>query len=349
MDTAQLLARPHDMSLGDAAPYLKGFATEMPSVGYTPLTIGGYGDSAIHFGGWLEAQGRSFVGIAEKTVMAFTAHRCQCLGHRSQQSVSRAYVVRVERFVQYLGRQGVIRSTVNSTPEAPSSLIAFREWLLKHRGLALVTVGRHEQLTKQRLARLQAWATEDRTVPLQLRQSPETCGTHLSKHEEMIYRYRPATKDLKRPTVLLLGWRFARNSSHPFEGLAIDGHASDPPDRLAVLGSDHPDVDFVTYLEHLAAPAARHHVGRVADLGRPVHRFALVILHVKLEQAMGIRPHPVGDDALDDHGLALVVNRAAVMRQESGRSRPTKSDQEGNDSEFLFHVTSNFSASITEG
>jgi hypothetical protein len=99
------------------------------------------------------------VGIDENTVKAFRTHRCQCLGHRGLQSVSRAYVARVERFVQYLGQQGVIRSTVNSTPEAPSSLIAFREWLLKHWGLALVTVG---QLTKQLLQALGADAGQTR-------------------------------------------------------------------------------------------------------------------------------------------------------------------------------------------
>jgi hypothetical protein len=82
--------------------------------------------------------------------------RCKCPGRRSYPSVSRAYVARVGRFVQYLGQQDVIRSTVNSVPEAPSSLIAFREWLLQHRGLAPVTVDRHEHLLKQMLPALGA-------------------------------------------------------------------------------------------------------------------------------------------------------------------------------------------------
>ena len=59
MDITQLLARPHDMNVGDAARYLEGFAAEMASVGYSPLTIGGYLDSVIHFGGWLQARGLS--------------------------------------------------------------------------------------------------------------------------------------------------------------------------------------------------------------------------------------------------------------------------------------------------
>lgn len=154
MDIAQLLGRPHSMHVGDADPYLEGFAAEMASVGYTPLTIGGYLDSAIHFGGWLQARGLSLTDIDEKIVKAFGTHRCKCPGRRSSPSVSRAYFSRVERFVRYLGQQGVIRSTVNSVPEAPSSLIAFREWLLQHRGLAPVTVDRHEHLLKQMLPAL---------------------------------------------------------------------------------------------------------------------------------------------------------------------------------------------------
>jgi site-specific recombinase XerD len=156
MDIAQLLARPHDMNGGDAARYLEGFAAEMASFGYSPLTIVGYLDSVIHFGGWLQARGLSLTAIDEKIVRAFGAHRCKCSGRRSYPSVSRAYGARVERFVRYLAEQGIIRSTVNAASEVPSSLIAFREWLLQHRGLAPVTVDRHERLLKQMLPALGA-------------------------------------------------------------------------------------------------------------------------------------------------------------------------------------------------
>jgi integrase/recombinase XerD len=156
MDIAQLLARPHAMNVGDAARYLEGFAAEMASVGYSPLTIGGYLDSVIHFGEWLQARGLSLRAIDEKIVRAFGAHRCKCPGRRSYPSVSRAYGARVERFVRHLAQQGIIRSTVDATAEAPPSLIAFREWLLQHRGLASVTVDRHERLLKQMLPSLGA-------------------------------------------------------------------------------------------------------------------------------------------------------------------------------------------------
>jgi hypothetical protein len=56
MNISELLSHPHHMNPGGAAGYLKGFATGMAAVGHTALTISGYLDSAIHFGGWLEAR-----------------------------------------------------------------------------------------------------------------------------------------------------------------------------------------------------------------------------------------------------------------------------------------------------
>jgi integrase/recombinase XerD len=78
----------------------------------------------------------------------------ECPGRRSFPTVSRAYLARVERFVRYIGQQGVIRLAEDSCPEIPASLIAFREWLLQHRGLAPVTVDRHERLLKHMLPTL---------------------------------------------------------------------------------------------------------------------------------------------------------------------------------------------------
>jgi site-specific recombinase XerD len=156
MDIAQLLARAHDMNVGDAARYLEGFAAEMASFGYSQLTIVGYLDSGIHFGGWLQARGLSLTAIDEKIVRAFVAHRCTCPGRRGYPSVSRRNGARVKRFVQYLAQKGIIRSTENAASEAPSSLVASREWLLQHRGLAPVTVDRHERLLKQMLPALGA-------------------------------------------------------------------------------------------------------------------------------------------------------------------------------------------------
>jgi integrase/recombinase XerD len=154
MDISKLLSRPHDMNPGSAAPYLEAFAAQMALVGHTSLTISFYLGSAIHFGRWLEAKGLDFADIDEETIKVFGAHRCECPGRRHQKHVSRAYTARVQRFADFLRQHGAIRATADSTANAPSPLSSFRDWLLRHRGLAMCTVERHERLITKMLPAL---------------------------------------------------------------------------------------------------------------------------------------------------------------------------------------------------
>jgi len=154
MNISELLSQPHAMNPGPVAPYLESFATQMASVGYASFTINGYLSSAIHFGGWVEASGLNFGDINEETIKAFGEHHCQCPGRRSQKHVSQHYTARVQRFAEYLRQQGAIGAIAGSMTEAPPSLTVFRGWLLRHRGLALVTVERHERLLTRMLPAL---------------------------------------------------------------------------------------------------------------------------------------------------------------------------------------------------
>jgi hypothetical protein len=150
MDISELLSQPHEMNLGSAAPYLEGFAAQMASLGHTSLTISFYLGSAIHFGGWLEARGLDLADINEETIKAFGLHHCECPGRGSQKRVSRAYTARVQRFANFLRQHGVIGAVDDSMVQTPSPLSPFRDWLLRHRGLAMVTVERHERLITSR-------------------------------------------------------------------------------------------------------------------------------------------------------------------------------------------------------
>ena len=156
MEISELLSQPHHMNPGSAAPYLESFAAQMASVGHPSCTISFYLASAIHFGGWLEARGLDLAGLNEETIKAFGAHRCECPGGRSQKSVSRDYTARVERFADFLRQRGVIGAVADLTPETPSPLSTFRDWLLQHRGLAMPTVERHERLITRMLPALGA-------------------------------------------------------------------------------------------------------------------------------------------------------------------------------------------------
>jgi len=154
MNISELLSRTHHMKPGSAAPYLEGFANTLASVGYKSLTIYGFLCSAIHFGGWVEANGLNLTDLDEGIIQAFGTHRCHCPGRRPQKRVSRHYTVRVQRFVSYLQQQGAIRTRTDFFTETPSPLSAFRDWLLRHRGLAIRTAERHERLIRRMLPSL---------------------------------------------------------------------------------------------------------------------------------------------------------------------------------------------------
>jgi integrase/recombinase XerD len=163
---ADLLLEPHLLKQGAAAPQLEGFACSLATVGYTRLTIRDFLTSAIHFSGWLEAQGIGLAETGRETVGAFGQHRCACFGgHRKGKRVSPAYTARVQRFMDYLGSVGVAKAIPKATAATPPRLVDFRQWLLRHRGLAVVTVARHERLISKMLPALGAEpATYDATL-----------------------------------------------------------------------------------------------------------------------------------------------------------------------------------------
>jgi site-specific recombinase XerD len=134
--------------------HLEGFGIELDSLGYALLTIEEFLTSATHFCVWLEACGLSFAEVGEQTVAAFGSHRCHCPGSKKLKRVSQPYTMRVQRFVEYLRKQGAISAITNSRPDDPYPLISFRDFLLSHRGLADRTVDRHLRLVTQMLPAL---------------------------------------------------------------------------------------------------------------------------------------------------------------------------------------------------
>ena len=155
MDISDILARPHRMKPGRATPFLEGFANRT-GVG-RPQCLDDQRllrPPLIHFGTWLKSRDLHFADISEETIKAFATHRCLCPGTHKPQRISRVYTACAQRFAEYLQQQGVIRATANAEIKARSPLSEFRDWLLRHRGLATVTVARHERLIMQMLPSL---------------------------------------------------------------------------------------------------------------------------------------------------------------------------------------------------
>jgi integrase/recombinase XerD len=154
MDISELLSQRHHMNPGRATSYLAGFVAQLAAVGHTLSTINFFLGSAIHFGGWLETRGVDIADIDDETLKAFATHHCECPGHRTWNGVSPAYTARVERFAEYLRQNGAIKVTADAGAQVCLPLSDFRDWLLRHRGLSMRTVERHERLITRMLPAL---------------------------------------------------------------------------------------------------------------------------------------------------------------------------------------------------
>ena len=145
----------HYLRSGRIGPHLHSFAKSLVSTGYTHLTVNSYIGSVAHFGWWCDKQDIAIEEIKEKTVDQFGAHRCGCPGNRIQKFVSKKYLNRVCRFVNYLQKQGIIKSTgCNPIDRSQPELAKFRDWLTQNRGLSKHTIDRYERLVNRLLPAL---------------------------------------------------------------------------------------------------------------------------------------------------------------------------------------------------
>ena len=155
MDQISYSTQTHHLKPGRIGPHLDSFVENLVSTGYTNLTIDCYIGSVAHFGWWCDKQGIAIEQIDEKTADQFGAHRCDCPGNRIQKFVSKKYLNRVCRFVNYLQKQGIVKSTVcNPINRSQPALLKFREWLIQNRGLSKYTIDRYERLVNRLLLAL---------------------------------------------------------------------------------------------------------------------------------------------------------------------------------------------------
>ncbi len=126
----------------DLAPYLSQFTIKMKSVGFTTLTIKSYSDTVCHFGTWLSNNAISPCSIAPDTIERFAKHRCLCTGRRRKTYLSKKYIRRVRRFVDYLRQIKVVddESQHNIEPPPCWDQDGFASWLICDRGLVNTTV-----------------------------------------------------------------------------------------------------------------------------------------------------------------------------------------------------------------
>lgn len=131
---------PHSLD-----PHLLVFTQKLSGQGFTILTIQAYESTIAHFGTWLKKQKISTEHINHDVVADFAQHQCDCCGGRRQHAISGKYIRRVQRFVDFLGQQGVTCKKPDRPKKALSALLLSFIEHLRSRGLSPRTLIQYEQ------------------------------------------------------------------------------------------------------------------------------------------------------------------------------------------------------------
>jgi len=126
----------------ELAPYLLKFNSQLKSVGFTTLTIKTYSDSVCHFGTWLDHNSLSLCDVTMGTLELFSRHSCACSGWQRSTFLSKKYLRRVRRFVEYLVEINIVTDHEQpSTKHVPRwNQDGYIDWLANDRGLAPITI-----------------------------------------------------------------------------------------------------------------------------------------------------------------------------------------------------------------
>lgn len=139
------------MDPGSHAPHVLAYERHIREIGYHPDTEYGLIAAARHFCAWLDANGHDIGDACEGLVQRFASHNCRCGGYRRSGPLSRQYLFRVSRFVRFLAEAGVSRGAPSCDIADAPGVMAYLNWLARHRGLSAITVHMHRKVLRQLL------------------------------------------------------------------------------------------------------------------------------------------------------------------------------------------------------
>lgn len=148
--------RSKRMESHELSPYLLLFKERMTSAGFTTLTIMSYSDAICHFGTWLKINSIHPFEMTFDTLERFSTHRCKCSGYDRSTLLSKKYLSRVKRFLDYLVEIKVVVDMTKPGACQPDlwDRQAFSDWLLNERGLAQITVNNYVSALSKLLPQL---------------------------------------------------------------------------------------------------------------------------------------------------------------------------------------------------
>jgi integrase/recombinase XerD len=142
------------MHANDLAAWVAEFTHHLADTGYTTLTVRLYDGAVRHFAHWLAQAKVPVADIDESVINRFARHRCR-LGDRRGTHVSVRYVRRVRRFVEFLGKRGIVQQqAMRAVPALDRRVVKFQDWLRHHRGITERTIDRHGRMVMRLLPAL---------------------------------------------------------------------------------------------------------------------------------------------------------------------------------------------------
>ena len=126
----------HPGEYDEALRLLEAFLQQLAADGYKPTTLRLYRRACRHFIVWLQRSRIALKEVSADTKDRFLLHECLCPGFFRRQARPSSNRIAVERFVGFLGVQGVApEARVASGRTCGEPLPAFSAWLRSHRGL----------------------------------------------------------------------------------------------------------------------------------------------------------------------------------------------------------------------
>jgi integrase/recombinase XerD len=143
------------MDGGNLAPHVVEFTRHLSGLGHTRRTTSDYADSARHFASWLARTKTAVADIDNASIDQFSEHRCRCCGKHRAECISKKYLMRVRRFVEFLADHGIVKCGAKAPPNTHDRrVIEFEQWLRQHRGNCEQTIERYGRMIMRLLPAL---------------------------------------------------------------------------------------------------------------------------------------------------------------------------------------------------
>jgi len=129
-------------------PYFDGFSTMLAEAGYSPLTIRGYLRAADHVGRWADHSGIDIRSWDDDLLVRFGRHLPRCKCTKANKGVFRGALASVRLLLGHLRAVRVLAASELASPPSKYAQISdrFAAWMLRHRGVAPLTIARYQSM-----------------------------------------------------------------------------------------------------------------------------------------------------------------------------------------------------------